>query len=119
MASLRIAATAPPPMRPWNTLSAPTPRRAAARLSLTGVPHRIFQALDGRQLTAWKRTWRMEVYAVVDDGDTRWIQLALKGLERHELTLSAPRSFDAKQIAAALRSGLGQLLTPAHVLNVA
>ena len=61
----------------------------------------------------------MEVYSAVDDGDTRWIQLALRGAERHELMLSAPQSFDPKQIAAALRSGLSQLLTPADVLNVA
>jgi hypothetical protein len=61
----------------------------------------------------------MEVYAIVDEGDTRWIQLALQGLERHELMLSAPQSSDAKQIAGALKHWLGELLAPASVLNVA
>lgn len=119
MASLRNVVTATAPTRPWSAPPAPAPRRAASRLSLAAVPHRLFRALDGRQLTAAKRTWRLEVYAVVDDGDTRWIQLALQGLDRLELTLSAPRSFDANQIASALRSGLSQLLAPASVLSIA
>ena len=119
MASLRNAVTTASPLHPWGAPPAPAPRRAASRLSLATVPHRIFQALDGRQLTASKRTWRLEVYAVVDDGETRWIQLALQGLERHEVMLCAPRSFDAKHIASALRSELSHLLAPAGALHVA
>ncbi len=88
-------------------------------MSLSGVPRRIFRALDGRQLTASKRTWRMEVYAIVDEGETRWIELALQGLERVDLMISAPRSSDAKQIAKALKNWLSELFAPASVLTVA
>jgi hypothetical protein len=61
----------------------------------------------------------MEIYSIVDDGETRWIQLGLRGLERYELTLSAPCNSDAKQIAHGLKTWLGHPLAPVSVLNVA
>lgn len=102
------------PLAP-HTWAATSPQQAhtgTSRLSIVGLPHRIFRALDGHQLTASKKTWRMEVYSIVDEGETRWIQVALRGSESHELMVAAPRNSNAKQIASALRTWIGQLRLP-------
>ena len=54
----------------------------------------------------------MEIYSIVDDGETRWIQVALRGSESHELMVEASRNSNAKQIASALRTWISQLRLP-------
>jgi hypothetical protein len=119
MASLRNALTTPPVVHPWAVKSPPQARKRTSRLSIAGLSHRLFQALDGHQLTASRKTWRLEVYSIVDEGETRWIQVALHGLESHELMVAAPRSSDAKQIMAALKTWIGQLRLPVPTMHFA
>ena len=119
MASLRNVLTAPPVVHQWTVKSPPKARTQTSRLSIAGLSHRIFQALDGHQLTASRKTWRMEVYSIVEDGETRWIQVGLHGLESHELMVAAPRGSDAKQITSALRTWIGQLRLPVPTMHFA
>lgn len=119
MATMRNAMTAHRVVHPWAVKSPPQARTRTSRLSIAGLHHRIFQALDGHQLTASKKTWRMEVYSISDEGETRWIQVALHGLESHELMVAAPRSSDAKQIVSALRTWISQLRLPVPTMHFA
>jgi len=112
MASLRNALKGPLSPHRWTVKSPQEVHPGTSRLSIAGLPHRIFSALDGHQLTASKKTWRMEIYSVVDEGETRWIQVALHGLESHELMVAAPRSSNAKQITSALRTWISQMRLP-------
>ena len=61
----------------------------------------------------------MEVYSIVDEGEVRWIQVALHGLESHELMVAAPRSSDARQITSALRTWISDLALPVPSMQFA
>jgi hypothetical protein len=59
---------------------------------------RLFRSLDGRDMAAGGQRWRIEVYGVREDADSRWVQLALGGPRHYVLTLKLGL-FDGPQCA--------------------
>src|SRR5262249_24577795 len=56
--------------------------------ALAESQQRIFDALDGVELCAAGRTWRVEVFGALADHTATWVQLRLSGCsEEHMLTL--------------------------------
>jgi hypothetical protein len=84
-------------------------------------PGRLFEALDGRELSISGHNWQVEVYSVSDLAPHRWIQLAVKGDQPHMLTLRLEQSAGAQDAVMALSTWLGDPSeTQANeILNVA
>lgn len=70
-------------------------------------PRVLFSALDGLKLGVARQHWRIEVFGIADAARRRWIQLALRGRNRHRmLTLSFRRSDNAERIVETVMNWL-------------
>ena len=79
---------------------------------------RLFESLQGRDVAAGGRQWRVEVYSIRDLGGVRWIQLALNGLPRHMLVLKLAAGAGVRPVLRAVSSWLASPSAPnASVIN--
>ena len=79
---------------------------------------RLFESLQGRDVAAGGRTWRVEIYSISDVGPVRWIQLALNGLPRHMLVLKLAAGSGVRPVLRAVSSWLANPSAPsASVIN--
>jgi hypothetical protein len=81
-------------------------------------PGRLFAGLHGRHVDVADSGWDLEVFAVTDVADRRWVQLALNGAHTYMLTLGLSRRDDVPQALDAVARWLRQFGTAA-VGNVA
>ena len=70
-------------------------------------PQRLFEALDGRDLSVSDRHWHLEVFSVTDQAQHRWVQVGLKGDQEFMLTLRLNSGAGAQPCLQALSSWLG------------
>jgi hypothetical protein len=70
------------------------PRIANSTRVLPQQSEVAFRALDGRSFEFDGDACHVEVYGIYDDGDRRWVQLALDGDRPHMLTLRIVRTTD-------------------------
>ena len=82
-------------------------------------PERLREALDGRAVTVLGRSWRLEVYSVLDYAGRRWVQLALEGEPHYMLTLNLAVGAGAHRTLMALASCLANPSESFGILNVA
>jgi hypothetical protein len=80
---------------------------------------RLFAALDGSEVLASGRRFDLEVYSVTDQPTGRWVQLGLKGLHDHLVTLRLPRQSGLREATTALSEWLADPSHVAEILEVA
>jgi hypothetical protein len=74
---------------------------SAATVDSTLTTEHLFNALDGRWITAAGDQWRAEVYGVLEEGGWRWLQVGLHGPRNHMITFrTAPTSAIGEVIQA-------------------
>lgn len=69
-------------------------------------PTEVFELLDGRCLESRGNRWQVRIYSVVDQGRSRWIQLAVEGVRRHVLTMRVSSSSGPDRLIRALGAWL-------------
>jgi hypothetical protein len=74
--------------------------------ALVESPHDVFETLDGTEMFAEGREWRIEVFSVVADQISTWVQLRLGGDPEHMLTVKVPRQQSAAQTIDVLAAWL-------------
>ncbi|MEO7190118.1 MAG: hypothetical protein ABI051_03610 [Vicinamibacterales bacterium] len=84
----------------------------AYKLSTQRNAERLFTALDGSEVRTSGRRFDLEVYSVTDQQTGRWVQLGLRGLHEHLITLRLPQQSGLQEAAVALSAWLSD---PAHV----
>jgi hypothetical protein len=82
-------------------------------------PERLFDALDGRQVTVSGRSWLLQVYGTCEGCGRRWVQLGLTGQTKHMLTLRLAPEDDVTRAVQALSSWLANPSNKAQILSVA
>jgi len=75
--------------------------------------------LDGRAVTISDRSWRLEVYSVIDCAGRRWVQLALEGDPHYMLTLNLAMGAGLQRVLLALASCMANPSEARGILNVA
>lgn len=70
------------------------------------LPERLFDSLDGCNVVAAGRMWRIEVYSVSDLDGRRWVQLALKGCPDVSLTMKLDAGTSERGAVGAIYSWL-------------
>ncbi len=68
----------------------------------------MFLTLDGSDALLAGDEWRVEVYGVMDEPGSRWIQLGLTGPRRHLVTLRMDPGAGADSALARLRTWLAE-----------
>jgi hypothetical protein len=106
----------------------PDSRRAAGR-ARTNVPRAdgggglspqaLFDALDGRIVRASTGEWRVEIYSVSDDRQTRWVQLGLGGDPAFCLTMRLNPDADSAYALNVLTSWLTNRESTADIVSIA
>ncbi len=81
-------------------------------------PQALFDALDGTEVCADGREWHIEVFSVLTDPTSTWVQLRVYGDSEHTLTLKLARTDDAAAATSILASWLIDPGDSSHVLNV-
>jgi hypothetical protein len=66
----------------------------------------LFSAVDGHDLAVFDRHWTVEVFSVAEINGARFIQLALRGLSDHMLTLRVVPPADAHDVVSRLLAWL-------------
>jgi hypothetical protein len=82
-------------------------------------PQTLFDAIDGKTLRVSDRVWRIEVFSVLMEAGTTWVQLALKGSPSHTLMLKLPPQAGLTHVTCLLASWLLQPADTPQILNVA
>lgn len=70
-------------------------------------------------MSAFGRSWRLQVYSVSDFAGRRWVQLALEGEPHYMLTLNLAMGAGAQRALIALASCLANPADGIGILNVA
>jgi hypothetical protein len=86
-------------------LSAATPH-APTTISGDTSCRQLFDVLDGRVILAANQPWQVTVYAVMDDGVSRWIQVTVGGRSVSAVTLRLGSGEGSKPAIRALASWL-------------
>lgn len=101
----------------------PAPGRTARRpAKLPVTAERLFDALDGREVSIKGQSWQVEPYAVWDTQGQRWIQLSLAGRTggpNYILTLKLAAGAGVQHAIMALSSWLANPGDTRDILNVA
>ena len=63
------------------------PELPASPPPLAPSAEELFSAVDGHELAVFDRRWTVEVFSVAEINGARFIQLALRGISDHMLTL--------------------------------
>jgi hypothetical protein len=79
-----------------------TPATFDARTSC----RQLFDVLDGRRIIAANQPWQITVYAVVDDGVSRWVQMLVAGKTVNEVTIRIESGAGTKPAIRALTAWL-------------
>jgi len=66
----------------------------------------LFDVLDGRVILAANQSWQVRVYAVVDDGASRWVQMTVGGRTPCAVTLHLGSGEGSKPVIRALATWL-------------
>jgi hypothetical protein len=80
---------------------------------------RLFDALDGRTIRVFHRTWRVHVYSIWEENGFRWLQLSLEGDTPYTATLQVSPFAGADQALRQLSAWLAKPSKPHHILSVA
>ena len=79
-------------------------------------PERLFQALDGTQLSVDGVDWQVQVFGVIDEPSRRWVQVALEGSRRSVVTLRLMDTQSPRQVARELSAWPSDRHTASSVL---
>jgi len=80
----------------------------------------LFDALDGRTVSVFHRTWRINVYSISEDAGWRWLQLGLDGQpDDYTVTVRTSPHDGVEDTMQALSSWLARPSKTHRVLNVA
>lgn len=76
---------------------------------------RLFAALDGSEVRTSGHRFALEVYSVTDQSTGRWVQLGLRGLHEHLVTLCLPKQSGLQEATTALSKWLAD---PSHAEEI-
>jgi hypothetical protein len=85
--------------------------------ALAESPQRIFKVLDGVQVCAAGRAWRVEVFGVLADDTAIWVQLRLSGWSEHMVTLKLRADDSADQAVAVIAHWLSHAARVPQILT--
>ncbi|MCC7009079.1 MAG: hypothetical protein IT184_09705 [Acidobacteria bacterium] len=92
-----------PTSRPALPAWRPDVRAWASGFGSATPADELFHELDGAEVTVMGAgSWRLQVFSVLDDGQWRWIQLGLSGLDDVLATLQVPIGASAAYVNLAL-----------------
>jgi hypothetical protein len=66
----------------------------------------LFAALDGRPFTFFNNTWRLKIYSIYDQHDSRWLQVRMEGRPQHSTTLRVAVDASADDVIGVLTNWL-------------
>ena len=92
----------------WDRRLGPDAAAEATALARTATQDELFLMLDGVDAILGGDQWRLEVYGVVDEPGSRWLQLGLAGPRRHMVTLRIGPGEGAESALARLRAWLAE-----------
>lgn len=86
--------------------------------ALVESPREIFEAIDGTEVWAAGREWRVEVFSVVEEHAAMWLQLRVTAETEHMLTLKLKPGDAAEKALAILVSWLDKPAPLPQILSV-
>jgi hypothetical protein len=78
----------------------------------------LFDALDGAALRVGDTTWIVQVFSILMQGGTRWLQLQMEGEPSYTMTVKLPVHDDADHLISMLTSWLACPDDYPNVLNL-
>jgi hypothetical protein len=96
-------------------LAQPPSRRQAEILSC----EQLFEALDGRTISVFHRTWRINIYSICEEAGWRWLQIGLDGQPDYTVTVRTSPHDTLAETLHALSSWLARPSKTQRVLSVA
>jgi len=103
----------------WNECLDTLPSVTGGTVGRGLSAERLFEALDGRTVSARGRQWLIEIYSVRQESDATWLQLALQGESSHSLLMRLAPDDRPKHAVRVISAWLGNRPDRAHILNVA
>lgn len=82
-------------------------------------PERLFEALDGRMISARGQEWLVEIYSVRAEEGATFLQIALHGSPSFTLLMRLAPDEGPKHAGQILTAWLGNRADHTHILNVA
>jgi len=98
--------------RAWNSCFTALTPHAPATFDDDTSSRQLFDLLDGRIILAANQPWQITVYAVVDDGISRWIQMTVGGKSVSAVTLRLMSGDGSKPAIRALAQWLNATHDP-------
>ena len=80
-------------------------------------PDQVFAELHNLEFAAGGGHWRIEVYSVSDQGDYRWVQMAVAGTHDYMLTVRLPEGAGSETALPALAEWLAAPSAFSHVVD--
>ena len=91
----------------------------ATAIARTATQDELFFTLDGADTILGGNEWHVEVYGVVDEPGSRWIQIGLNGPRHHLVTLRIGPGEGADSALARLRAWIAEWSLSNAVLSFA
>lgn len=93
------------------------PERPAPPPPLVPSAEELFSAVDGHELAVFDRHWTVEVFSVAEINGARFIQLALRGITDHMLTLRVLPPAGAPDVVSRLLTWLRHPIPAGTVMD--
>ena len=88
-------------------MTVPVDRTRRSRRHSEPVPAEcLFEELDGRELHVGNVDWRVHVFAIFEDRNWRWVQMALEGTREQMVTMRLTLAHGPTQAVRRLSSWL-------------
>jgi hypothetical protein len=91
---------------PAHIEAAHQPHFGSQTRAIVWSPEYLFDALDGADVSADDHHWRLEVFSVVSDQTSTWVQLRLAGPPDRLVTMKLPPRESAAHAVSVLSSWL-------------
>jgi hypothetical protein len=95
-------------------LPGPAPELVTGALSC----EHLFSALDGCELAALGKRWRIDVFGVIENAGRRFVQLGLEGPTHHMLTMRLAPHVPVRRLGFSLVVWLAAPRDPGEIIDV-
>jgi hypothetical protein len=102
---------------PADIEAAHQPHVGSQTRAIVWSPEYLFDALDGADVSADDHHWRLEVFSVVSDQTSTWVQLRLAGPPDRLVTMKLPPRESAAHAVSVLSSWLRDDAPWSHIIS--